>query len=63
MTIATVCDVMTDVSRGDSIQRYADVNSLILDAFGEECLNLKYEKLAGSLNHTEWGSVSAEGSK
>jgi hypothetical protein len=54
---------MTDESRGDSIQRYADVNSLILDTFGKKCLNLRYNKLANSLNHTEWGSVSAEGSE
>ncbi|XP_060598936.1 putative serine protease K12H4.7 [Ruditapes philippinarum] len=63
LTIKTVCDIMTDESRGDSIQRYADVNSLILDTFGKKCLNLRYNKLANSLNHTEWGSVSAEGSR
>ncbi|XP_060598932.1 putative serine protease K12H4.7 isoform X1 [Ruditapes philippinarum] len=63
LTIKTVCDIMTDESRGDNIQRYADVNSLILDTFGKECLNLRYNKLANSLNHTEWGSVSAKGSR
>lgn len=63
LTIKTVCDVMTDVSRGDSVQRYADVNSLILDTYGEDCLNIRYSKLAGSLNHTSWDSISAEGSK
>lgn len=63
VTVKTVCDIMTDVTRGDSIQRYADVNSLILETYGEQCLNLRYTKLANSLNHTEWGSISAEGSR
>ncbi|XP_045200645.2 putative serine protease K12H4.7 isoform X2 [Mercenaria mercenaria] len=63
LTIQTVCDIMTDESRGDNIQRYADVNSLILDTYGEQCLNLRYNKLAHSLNHTDWNSVSAEGSR
>ena len=59
----TLCDIMTDESRGSNIQRYADVNSLILDTYSQPCLNLRYNKLAQSLNHTSWNSVSAKGSK
>ncbi|XP_045200651.2 putative serine protease F56F10.1 [Mercenaria mercenaria] len=62
-TIQTVCDIMTDDSRGNSVQRYADVNSLILDTYGEQCLSLRYNKLAHSLNQTDWNSVSAKGNR
>lgn len=52
---------MTDESRGDEILRYADVNTLILDTFGEQCLNLRYPKLIAQLNQTSWESESADG--
>lgn len=52
---------MTDESRGDEILRYADVNTLILDTFGEQCLNQRYPKLIAQLNQTSWESESADG--
>lgn len=54
---------MIDASRGESVQRYADVNSLILDTQGEKCLDISYNSLVSSLNETSWNSKSAEGSK
>lgn len=61
LTAEKLCDVMTDETRGDTIQRYADVNSMILDTYEEQCLNLRYVKLLTTLNQTSWDSESADG--
>lgn len=63
ITIQNVCDIMTNTSRGDTITRYSDVNSLILDTYGEKCLNIRYTKLANSLNYTSWNSSNNDGSR
>ncbi|KAH3799710.1 hypothetical protein DPMN_153322 [Dreissena polymorpha] len=52
---------MTDESRGDSVHRYAAVNSMVLDSIGQECTNFQYTKLITSLNQINWGSESAKG--
>lgn len=54
---------MTDEGRGSSVQRYADVNSLILKTFSESCLDFTYHKLLHELKQTEWNSTGAEGGK
>ncbi|XP_052220287.1 putative serine protease F56F10.1 isoform X1 [Dreissena polymorpha] len=63
LTIEQVCDVMTDESRGDSVHRYAAVNSMVLDSIGQECTNFQYTKLITSLNQINWGSESAKGGR
>jgi hypothetical protein len=43
------------------LQRYADVNSLLLDTYGEKCQDFKYDSMIGDLKKTDWKSSAAEG--
>lgn len=63
LTVETVCNIMTDETRGSSVQRYADVNSLILKTFSKSCLDFTYHKLLHELKQTEWNSTGAEGGR
>lgn len=53
--------MMTDSSVGSAIQRYANVNSLMLDTYGEKCLDFQYESMIKDLQGTDWASAAAEG--
>ena len=58
--IETVCDIMTDASRGLPIQRYADVNTLILKTQSKTCLDFYYVKLLQEMNQTGWNTTVAK---
>ena len=58
--IETVCDIMTDASRGLPIQRYADVNALILKTQSKTCLDFYYVKLLQEMNQTGWNTTVAK---
>ena len=60
MKIDTVCDIMTDASRGLPIQRYADVNALILKTQSKTCLDFYYVKLLQEMNQTGWNTSVAK---
>lgn len=63
ITIDTLCDAMTDSSLGSYLERYAVVNSLVLDTSKEECLDYKYDKFINEMRLTDWNSSAAEGGK
>lgn len=63
ITIETVCNIMTDDSRGPAIQRYADVNSLMLKTFSKTCLDFTYVKLLKEMRQTGWNSTVAKGDR
>ena len=56
ITFESLCSIMTDESRGDTIQRYADVNTFVMDTLGQRCLNIRYDQRASSLNRTSYGA-------
>ena len=45
----------------DEVLRYAQVNSLMLNTYGEECLDISYEDMIKDLKETAWSSSAAEG--
>ncbi len=45
----------------DEVLRYAQVNSLMLNTYGEECLDVSYEDMIKDLKETAWSSSAAEG--
>jgi len=63
ITIDTLCDAMTDSSLGSYLERYAVVNSLVLDTSKEECLDYKYDKFINEMRLTDWNSSAAEGGR
>jgi len=53
--------MMTDFTQGDPLQRYANVNSLILDTYQQKCLDFTYDKMVADMRKTDWASGAAEG--
>ena len=45
----------------DDLSKYANVNRLMLDTFGQKCLDVKYSDMIKDLKETSWGSSAAEG--
>ena len=54
---------MCDDSRGDTINRYADVNSHLLSTYAEKCLDASYKGMIDDLTKTDWNSSASEGGK
>ncbi|XP_052232753.1 putative serine protease F56F10.1 [Dreissena polymorpha] len=63
ITIDTLCEIMTDFTRGDPVQRYADVNSLTLKTYGQTCLDYTYTKMIADMKKTDWNSSAGEGGR
>lgn len=63
ITINTLCDIMNNNDIGDPLERYAKVNSLILQTYGAHCLDSSYDNLIASLRNTSWSSSASEGGK
>lgn len=51
---------MSNKSLGQVLFRYAAVNSLILDTYGQKCLDFDYTKMIDTLKQTAWNSSSEE---
>lgn len=47
----------------DDLSKYANVNRLMLDTFGQKCLDVKYSDMIKDLKETSWGSSAAEGGR
>ena len=55
--------MMTNKSLGQPLYRYATVNNLTLDTYGEKCLDFSYANMINELKKTEWNSSAGEGGK
>lgn len=62
ITINTLCGIMDDTS-SPALQRYADVNSLLLDAYSQKCQDFEYNSMISDLKKTDWSSDSSEGGR
>ena len=61
ITIDTLCGIMSDVSRGGEVERYAAVNDLILNTYEQKCQDFKYANMISELSRTDWNSSASEG--
>uniref|UniRef100_A0A1B6IAX2 Serine protease K12H4.7 n=1 Tax=Homalodisca liturata TaxID=320908 RepID=A0A1B6IAX2_9HEMI len=57
-SINTLCDIMTNKTMGSPLMRYAFVNKILLNLFGETCVDYKYNKMIEQLKETNWTSES-----
>nr|CAB3265202.1 putative serine protease K12H4.7 [Phallusia mammillata] len=57
LTIKDVCRIMDDVTIGDEMKRYAELNSRTLDMSGSPCLDASYEKYLEDMSNTSWTSA------
>ena len=60
VTIDVLCKIMSNKNI-DELSRYAQVNSLMLDTYGENCLDVNYANMIEDLKRTSWSSSAAEG--
>ncbi|WAR11956.1 TSSP-like protein [Mya arenaria] len=56
ITLDTLCGIMNDFTRGTPLQRYADVNTLIMKTYGQKCLDYTYTKMISDMRQTDWKS-------
>lgn len=61
ITIDTVCGLMMNDSNGSPLTRYASVNTLILQAYGQKCVDYSYQDFVDSLRNESWAGSAAEG--
>ena len=59
--IQLLCSTMLDESLGDAIHRYAKVNDIILDTYGQKCLDASYSSLIKQLSAVSWNDSAAVG--
>jgi len=52
---------MNSESSRDPLAQYAKVNSMMLDTYGEKCLDASYDNAVASLKNTSWDGSAAEG--
>ena len=63
ITVSTLCAIMSDVSRGHEVDRYAAVNDLILNVYDQKCQDFKYDNMISQLSGTAWNSSASEGGR
>jgi len=62
-TLDDLCDVMTDTSLGDELERYAAINSAYLKLSGQDYLDVSYQEYIDFMKGVTWDSPAAEGGK
>ncbi|XP_023237152.1 putative serine protease F56F10.1 [Centruroides sculpturatus] len=63
VTIDTICGIMEDDAAGSQMERYSRINDLLLDSFGIDCLDVKYDDFIRDLSSTSWNDSAAEGGR
>jgi hypothetical protein len=54
---------MTSDAIGDSLSRYASLNSLILQTYSQSCLDASYNNSIAELKETSWNSSASVGGR
>jgi hypothetical protein len=54
---------MNQVQIGDPLHRYAAVNDILLDTYGQKCLDASYKSLIDQLTSVSWNDTASEGGK
>ncbi len=52
---------MLDTSQPDILQRMVNVNSMLLDAYSQPCLDAGYMSMINQLRNTSWNASASEG--
>lgn len=63
ITIDTVCDIMTNESSGSAVDRFAAVNTLMLETYQEPCLDYKYDKMIKEMKNDSWEGSASNGGR
>ncbi|XP_076453998.1 putative serine protease K12H4.7 [Babylonia areolata] len=63
ITIGTLCDIMDKNTSRPAVQRFADVNSLMLATYQEKCQDFSYQSMVSDMKTVDWKSDAAEGGR
>lgn len=61
VTIPKVCQLMTDISQPSLLRRFANVNSMMMNAYGQPCLDNSYADLINYYRATSFKSGNLAG--
>ena len=62
-SIKTVCNIMTNTSITDPLDRLVAVNNYQLGSYQASCLDISYTSLIEYFKETSWDSAAASGEK
>lgn len=54
---------MLDPNEPDVLQRMVNVNSMLLDAYSQQCLDAGYTSMISQLQNTSWEGSASEGGR
>ncbi|PVD19043.1 hypothetical protein C0Q70_21602 [Pomacea canaliculata] len=63
ITIDTLCGIMDTDTNKSALQRYADVNTLMLTTYAEKCQDFTYASMISDLTKIDWDSNTAAGGR
>lgn len=63
LTIDLLCDTMTDSSVHDSLQKYINVNNIMLNLSGEKCVDASYDSYISEMKQVSWNESAAVGGR
>ncbi|KAL8619522.1 hypothetical protein ACOMHN_011873 [Nucella lapillus] len=63
ITITMLCGVMDKNTSRSALQRYADVNSLMLQTYQQKCQDFSYRSMVDGLRKVDWESDAAAGGR
>jgi len=63
ISVSTLCNIMTSDAKKPAIDKYAEVNDLMLNALEENCTDYKYSKSVKDMQQEIWNSSAASGGR
>ncbi len=63
LTIDLLCDAMIDKKVKDPLQKYINVNDILLNLQGQKCLDASYDSFITQMKQTGWNESAAVGGR
>lgn len=63
ISVSTLCDIMTSEEKKSAVDKYAEVNALMLKTLEENCTDYKYSKSVKDMQQESWNSSAASGGR
>lgn len=63
LTIDLLCDAMIDEKVKDPLQKYINVNDILLNLQGQKCLDASYDNFIAEMKQTNWNESAAVGGR
>ena len=60
-TIESLCEIMTDTTIGDAIERYSEVNRRFLTFSNQSSMDVSYDSYISAMQNTSWDGPASDG--